>query len=112
LSFIILEVFLVIAFGSCTFKGAYNAAAVLEWTIAFIFTFYVGSFFIDLVPALWLGQSKGDREGGAEQVMQMEQNDQLAQNHAREGSGFRSLDGRNNVTSADSERSLTDSRGW
>ena len=71
----------------------------------------MGSFFIDLVPALWLGQSKGDRKGGAEQVMQMEQNDQLAQNHAREGSGFRSLEGGNNVSSVDSERTLTDSRG-
>jgi hypothetical protein len=63
------------------------------------------------VPALWLGQSKGDKGGSAEPEMQMEQNGQLGQNHAREGSGFRSLDGRNHVTSADSERTLTDSRG-
>ena len=71
----------------------------------------MGSFFIDLVPALWLGHAKGDKEERAEQVMQMEQNDQLAQNHAREVSGFRSLEGGNNVTSVDSERTLTDCRG-
>jgi hypothetical protein len=71
----------------------------------------VGSFFIDLVPALWLGHSEGDREERAEQVTQMEQNGQLAQNHAREGSGFRNLEGENNVTSVDSERTLTERVG-
>jgi hypothetical protein len=70
----------------------------------------VGSFFIDLIPALWLGQSNGEMGGSAEPEMQMEQNGQLRHNHARGGSGFRSLDERNNVTSADSERTLTDSR--
>lgn len=110
LSFIILEVLLTIAFASCTFKGAYNVAAVLEWIIAFIFTFYVGSFFIDLIPALWLGQPNGEMRGSAEPEMQMEQNSQLGQYHAREGSGFRGLERGNNVTSEDSERALTDSR--
>jgi hypothetical protein len=67
LVFIILEVLLAIgrssidfsntkclqclAFVVCNFRGAHNAAAILEWVIAFIFTFYVCSYFIDLVPA-------------------------------------------------------------
>lgn len=66
----------------CNFRNAYNAAAVLEWTIAFIFTFYVFSFFIDLLPAVHtkhsarkFGSSSGETE------MQMEQNDNMAQTH-------------------------------
>jgi hypothetical protein len=105
---------LVIAFGTCTFKGAYNIAAVLEWIIAFVFTFYVGSYFIDLVPVLWFAKPKGDKEGSIEPEMQMEQNDgqndPLAQNHAREGTGFRSLEGRN-IVSADSQRTLVQTAG-
>jgi hypothetical protein len=52
LVFIIVEVSLAIAFGTCNFKKAYNAAAVLEWAVSFIFTFYIVSFFIDLIPAV------------------------------------------------------------
>ena len=54
LIFILIEVALAIAFAACTFLGGSvkNAAAVIEWTIAFIFTFYVMSFFIDLLPAV------------------------------------------------------------
>lgn len=40
------------AFGVCNTKRIYNAAAVLEWAVAFIFTFYVFSFLIDLLPAV------------------------------------------------------------
>ncbi|KAK0109574.1 hypothetical protein ONS95_002260 [Cadophora gregata] len=79
LSFILLEVVLAIAFGTCNFTNKYNAAAVLEWTIAFIFTFYVFSFFIDLLPAV---QTKHDSKkfggGGGETQMQMEQNDEAS----------------------------------
>jgi len=52
LVFIIVEVILAIAFGVCNFKHASNAAAVLEWAIAFIFSFYVFSFYVDLFPAV------------------------------------------------------------
>ncbi|KAK3944161.1 Frag1/DRAM/Sfk1 family-domain-containing protein [Diplogelasinospora grovesii] len=52
LSFVVLEILLAIAFVGCTFTSHYNAGAVLEWVIAFIFSFYVFSFCIDLYPAV------------------------------------------------------------
>ncbi|OIW30246.1 hypothetical protein CONLIGDRAFT_360191 [Coniochaeta ligniaria NRRL 30616] len=52
LIFIIVEVILAIAFAACNFKKASNAAAVLEWAVAFIFSFYVFSFYVDLFPAV------------------------------------------------------------
>ncbi|KAB5575444.1 Frag1/DRAM/Sfk1 family-domain-containing protein [Coniochaeta sp. 2T2.1] len=52
LLFILVEVCLAIAFGVCNFRKASNAAAVLEWAIAFIFSFYVFSFYVDLFPAV------------------------------------------------------------
>lgn len=51
LAFILLEVGLVVAFGVTTFKDHKSVAAYLEWIIAFVFTFYVLSFIIDLWPA-------------------------------------------------------------
>lgn len=51
LTFILLEVALAIAFVSTNWSHSYNAAAVLEWTVAFIFTFYLASFIVDLWPA-------------------------------------------------------------
>ncbi|KAF4631028.1 hypothetical protein G7Y89_g7111 [Cudoniella acicularis] len=79
LSFILIEVVLAIAFGVTNFKKTYNAAAVLEWSIAFIFIFYVFSFFIDLLPAVRT-KSKDHRfgDGEAETELQMEQNDAYA----------------------------------
>jgi hypothetical protein len=44
-------VLLAIAFVACTFTRNYNAGAVLEWVIAFIFSAYVFSFYVDLYPA-------------------------------------------------------------
>ncbi|VUC29433.1 unnamed protein product [Clonostachys rosea] len=52
LAFIIVELALLIAFGACSRTRNTNAAAVLEWTISFIFSFYVFSFAIDLWPAI------------------------------------------------------------
>lgn len=52
LAFIIIEVALAIAFGIMGRKKKYNTAAVLEWTVAFIYFFYVLSFFIDFMPAV------------------------------------------------------------
>lgn len=51
LFFIITEVCLAIAFGVCSKQGVWNVAAVLEWTISYIYCFYVASFFIDFLPA-------------------------------------------------------------
>ncbi|KAF2474552.1 uncharacterized protein BDR25DRAFT_254779 [Lindgomyces ingoldianus] len=52
LVFILIEVALAIAFGVCQHQRRYNAAAVLEWVIAFFYFFYVLSFFIDFMPAV------------------------------------------------------------
>jgi hypothetical protein len=43
----------------CTARGNYDAGAVLEWTIAFIFSFYVFSFVVDLYPASYNRSSGG-----------------------------------------------------
>lgn len=52
LFFILLEIALAIGFGVTSRYHKYNAAAVLEWAIAFIYFFYVLSFFIDFMPAV------------------------------------------------------------
>ncbi|KAF1355392.1 Frag1/DRAM/Sfk1 family-domain-containing protein [Delphinella strobiligena] len=52
LFFIIVEIALAIAFGVCGDKSSYNAAAVLEWTIALFFILYVLSYVIDFLPAV------------------------------------------------------------
>lgn len=51
LVFIIVELGLAIGFGVCNLHKDYDNAAVLEWTVAYVFTFYVFSFVIDLWPA-------------------------------------------------------------
>lgn len=53
LIFIFIELGLAIAFAS-TFSSTHhqNVAAILEWTIAFLFTGYVLSFLLDLAPAV------------------------------------------------------------
>ncbi|KAK2768845.1 hypothetical protein FQN54_000705 [Arachnomyces sp. PD_36] len=51
LFFIIIEVALAIGFGVTSRNSQRNVAAVLEWVIALIFTFYVLSFIIDLLPS-------------------------------------------------------------
>ncbi|KHN95392.1 Frag1/DRAM/Sfk1 [Metarhizium album ARSEF 1941] len=52
LAFIMVELVLAIVFVSTTFTHNNNVAAVFEWAVAFIFTFYVASFIIDLKPAI------------------------------------------------------------
>ncbi|KAI9693913.1 MAG: hypothetical protein M1822_003184 [Bathelium mastoideum] len=52
LAFIIVEVGLAIGFGVENDRKRYNPAAVLEWIIALIFTGYILSFLVDLLPAL------------------------------------------------------------
>ena len=51
LTFIIVEVILAIVFAATSFDKEQNVAGVFEWIIALIFTFYVLTFFIDLLPA-------------------------------------------------------------
>lgn len=52
LVFIFVELGVAIAFGALGDKDHYNGAAVCEWVVAFIFTFYVWSFAIDFIPAV------------------------------------------------------------
>jgi len=55
LAFIIIEIGLAIGFGVCKGsdkKSRKNPAAVLEWVIAFVFTGYVLSFVVDLLPSV------------------------------------------------------------
>lgn len=47
---VVLEVLLSFAFGATMYGDKNSVAAVLEWLIAFVFTFYVLSFFFDLRP--------------------------------------------------------------
>jgi len=58
LAFIILQVSLAIAFVSASSTSTYNAAAVLEWVLAFVFGIYVFSYAIDLFPAAKSVKSK------------------------------------------------------
>ncbi len=52
LAFILVEVVLAIVFGVMTFRKSRNVAAVVEWVISLIFTFWVLSFAVDLWPAV------------------------------------------------------------
>ncbi|CAG7926621.1 unnamed protein product [Penicillium olsonii] len=54
LAFIIIEVGLAIGFGICMNGSGsrQNTGAILEWTIAFVFTGYVLSFVVDLLPSV------------------------------------------------------------
>jgi hypothetical protein len=87
------EVAVAIAFAACNFRHAYNAAAVLEWAIAFIFAFYVFSFFIDLLPVVHTKHSERKFGAGVNETQMQMENDQYAQESV----------GRNTV---DSQRTL------
>ena len=52
LFFIVVEVALAIVFVVTHFTNTNNIAAGFEWAIAFIFTFYILSFLLDLLPAV------------------------------------------------------------
>lgn len=53
LGFVVVEVALSIGFGVCGHhRHTKNASAILEWVIAFVFTFYILSFVIDLLPSV------------------------------------------------------------
>ncbi|KAH7409434.1 Frag1/DRAM/Sfk1 family-domain-containing protein [Cadophora sp. MPI-SDFR-AT-0126] len=58
LVFIIVQVCLAIAFVGTLTTDTYNAAAVLEWVLAFVFGIYVFSYAIDLFPAARSTKSK------------------------------------------------------
>ncbi|CAD6575634.1 MAG: hypothetical protein ASARMPRED_007408 [Alectoria sarmentosa] len=62
LMFIIVEVIFAIIFAATTFDGEQNVAAIFEWIIAFVFTFYVLTFFVDLLPAARSTQEHSNAE--------------------------------------------------
>ncbi|KAL2128903.1 hypothetical protein VTI74DRAFT_8498 [Chaetomium olivicolor] len=65
--FVVIEVLLAIGFVACTFTKHYNPGAILEWIIAFIFSAYVFSFYVDLYPAAATKQQvqvTGNGKGG------------------------------------------------
>ncbi|KAL9614148.1 MAG: hypothetical protein Q9167_001358 [Letrouitia subvulpina] len=51
LFFILAEFAFAVIFVSTSFTQHQNEAAVFEWIIALVFTFYVLTFFVDLLPA-------------------------------------------------------------
>ncbi|KEZ39725.1 Frag1/DRAM/Sfk1 family protein [Scedosporium apiospermum] len=61
LGFVLLELALIISFAVCSRIKKRNAAAVLEWVIAFIFSAYVFSFIVDLWPAMHTKPERGSR---------------------------------------------------
>ena len=67
LAFILVESVLGIIFVATHFTNVANVAAVFEWCIAFIFTFYVLSYLLDLVPSIKTKHHvpQGFREGPA-----------------------------------------------
>lgn len=55
LSFVIIEIALAIAFAVCmesNDRAKKNPGAIIEWVIAFVFTGYILSFVIDLLPSV------------------------------------------------------------
>jgi hypothetical protein len=73
LAFIFVELGLAIAFGVLDDKDMYNSAAVLEWVIALIYTFYVWSFAIDFIPAVKMKGGFKSRETEVEMATAMEE---------------------------------------
>jgi len=72
LAFIFVELGLAIAFGVLGDKEMYNPAAVVEWVIALIYTFYVWSFAIDFIPAVTHKNGFESRETELEMATAME----------------------------------------
>ena len=52
LAFIIVEIVLAIVFAACSYTSKSNIAGVFEWIVAFIYTFWVLSFLLDLLPSV------------------------------------------------------------
>ena len=52
LAFILIEIVLAIVFIATNFTNRSNIAAVFEWVVALIFTFYVLSYLLDLLPSV------------------------------------------------------------
>jgi len=86
LVFIIVELGLAVAFAS-TFSSTshQNVAAILEWTIAFLFTGYVLSFLLDLAPAV--GTKGGRTSDQTEMEMEVEEEEERNLRSGNVGNG-------------------------
>jgi D-alanyl-lipoteichoic acid acyltransferase DltB (MBOAT superfamily) len=73
LAFIFIEVACAIAFGVLDDRDHYNSAAVMEWIVALIYTFYVWSFAIDFIPIITIKIGYKTRETEVEAATEMEQ---------------------------------------
>ncbi|KAF2429863.1 hypothetical protein EJ08DRAFT_650086 [Tothia fuscella] len=91
LTFIFVEVAMAVAFGVTSKYKYWNTAAILEWIIALIYTFYVLSFFMDFIPAI-------RRHGMNKQSHETEE--QMATRESDNGFDVNTL-GRNNYTHQD-----------
>ncbi|KAL9098904.1 MAG: hypothetical protein Q9163_005514 [Psora crenata] len=58
LLFTLLEVALAVVFAVLTYTSRQNLGAVFEWVIALVFTFYILTFFVDLLPATRSAQQR------------------------------------------------------
>ncbi|KAK3181065.1 hypothetical protein K4F52_007606 [Lecanicillium sp. MT-2017a] len=72
LTFVLVEFVLAIVFAGTTFTKHPNIAAIFEWVIAAVFTFYILSFFIDLYPAIFT-KSRSARFAKPATPMEMEE---------------------------------------
>lgn len=90
LAFVLVTVALAIPFVVLTRYRIYNPAAVLEWVIALVFSFYVFSFVIDLYPAVYTKHGGDYRmraaRRGRQQVQKMEDGNEGSVQSAHTGS--------------------------
>lgn len=96
-----MELALAIGFGVTKKNNDSNTAAILEWVIALVFTFYVFSFIIDLWPAV------ATRHGGRYDLRPM--NTREMEEAIRRGSYADAAAAALPRTTHDSQRTLTDS---
>jgi formate hydrogenlyase subunit 4 len=73
LAFIFVECALAIAFGVLNDRHHYNSAAVMEWVVALVYTFYVWSFAIDFIPAVTMKNGFKSQETEIEVATAMEE---------------------------------------
>ncbi|KAH7033300.1 Frag1/DRAM/Sfk1 family-domain-containing protein [Microdochium trichocladiopsis] len=97
LAFIFAELGLVVVFGVMNFRGSYNLAAIFEWIVAFVFTFYVLSFVIDLWPAV---HSTRDRRYSLRPMRTLEMDEEYHRTHAPNGLPRDTIDSERTLTGA------------
>ena len=74
LAFILIEVALAIVFGVLQHYDMWNAAGIVEWVIAAIYTFWVLSFTLDFLPAVQVRKDRLLAKSRAPDMMDMGQN--------------------------------------